>query len=408
VLRPTAVLDNPIGSYPYDLSWYDCWVRHQIESQPQELYTVLQEPAAEQGDVPIDTFTSMWREVCMQASAGDCSIDNIVTRLLNEQLIRMDDDEALGRARNLVFTIVGWQTMLYRPDMGSYPQGQLCIVDETDGHRGHAYMNLQQDQGASRSPLHEFLMGFGVLLPCRNFSALATDDDKKALATKNVVSPDSFNAHLLTSVGGFHIKWTDSLACHLEFDPDSNTLYLFRFPTFCAIHLFGEEKGWIKTTLSSCAAPPIAASYWATHEEVNDLLREILLSYRLLFAQNKASRNLFRSLSPFGDLPEGCEDGGLWELCGKEQSSFEAWQRDHDSYVLRRDFPVLRSRLAVLAQHFSNKRPRTWKELWNDKRDSSSWFTFWAVLIIGGMSILLAFVQVVLQIVQVSLQIKGS
>jgi len=44
--------------------------------------------------------------------------------------------------------------------------------------------------------------------------------------------------------------------------------------------------------------------------------------------------------------------------------------------------------------------------LWDDKRDSASWFTFWAVLIFGGIAIILAFVQVILQIVQVSLQIK--
>jgi hypothetical protein len=150
----------------------------------------------------------------------------------------------------------------------------------------------------------------------------------------------------------------------------------------------------------------MAASYWATHEDINDLLRETLLSYRLLFGQNKASRRLFRSLNPFGDLPERCKDRNLSELCGRKQSGFETQLPERDSYVLSKDFPILRSRLAVLAYHFSNKRPRTWKELWNDKRDSASWFTFWTVLIFGGIAIILAFVQVVLQIVQVSLQIK--
>jgi hypothetical protein len=141
---------------------------------------------------------------------------------------------------------------------------------------------------------------------------------------------------------------------------------------------------------------------------VNDLLRETLLSYRLLFGQDKASRRLFRSLNPFGDLPEGCEDRSLSELCSRKKSNFATWLHEHDSYVLSKDFPILGSKLAGLAHHFSNKRPRTWKELWNDKRDSASWFTFWAVLLIGGIGIILAFMQVLLQIVQISLEIKQS
>lgn len=408
VIKPTALLDDDsFKGYPYDVCWYDCWVRYQMESQPRDLYSVLQETGAEQSDIPMMAFTTIWHEVWVQASTSDSSIESIVTCLFDKKLAKTHDNtEALSHATNLVFAIIGWQTMLYKPDTGSCPRAQLAIADETDGHRGYAYMNLRQDQGASRKALYEFLMGFGVLLPCYNFNTLASDDDKRALVATKIVTPDSLNVHLLTSIGGIQIKWTDSLACHLEFDADSSTLHLFRFPTFCAINLLGQEKNQTKSTIHSCAAPPMAASYWATHEDINDLLRETLLSYRLLFGQNKASRRLFRSLNPFGDLPERCKDRSLSELCGRKQSGFETQLPERDSYVLSKDFPILRSRLAVLAYHFSNKRPRTWKELWNDKRDSASWFTFWTVLIFGGIAIILAFVQVVLQIVQVSLQIK--
>ncbi len=407
-IKPTALLDHDsFGSYPYDVCWYDCWVRYQMESQPRDLYSVLTETEAKQNDIPMMEFTTIWHEVWVQASMSDSSIDSIVTHLFEKKLAKIPDDtEALRHATHLVFAIIGWQTMLYKPDIGSCPRAQLAIADETDGHRGYAYMNLRQDQGASRKALYEFLMGFGVMLPRYNFNTLASDDDKQALVTIKTVTPDSLNVHLLTSIGGIQIKWTDSLACHLEFDTDSSTLYLFRFPSFCAINLLSQEKDQTKPTIHSCAAPPIVASYWATFEDINDLLRETLLSYRLLFGQNKASRRLFRSLSPFGDLPETCKDRSLAELCGRKQSNFGTQLPERDSYVLSKDFPVLQSRLAVLAHHFSRKRPRTWKELWNDKRDSASWFTFWAVLIIGGIGIILALVQVILQIVQVSLQIK--
>ncbi|EMD90821.1 hypothetical protein COCC4DRAFT_159196 [Bipolaris maydis ATCC 48331] len=406
-IKPTALLeDDSFESYPYDVSWYDCWVRYQMKSQPRDLYSVL-ETEAKRNDIPILAFATIWHEVWVQASKSDSSIDSIVTCLFDKKLANMHDDtESLSHATNLVFAIIGWQTMLYKPDTGSCPRAQLAIADETDGYRGYAYMNLRQDQGASGKALCEFLKGFGVLLPGYNFSTLASDDDKRALAATKILTPDLFNVHLLTNIGGIQIRWTDSLACHLEFDADSSMLYLFRFPTFCAINLLGQEKYQNKPTIHSCAAPPITASYWATYEDINDLLREILLSYRLLFGQNKASRRLFRSLTPFKDLPERCKDHSLSELCGRKQINFGTQLPERDSYILSKDFPILRSRLATLAYHFSNKRPRTWKELWNDKRNSASWFTFWAVLIFGGIGIILAFVQVVLQIVQVSLQIK--
>jgi type VI protein secretion system component VasF len=70
-------------------------------------------------------------------------------------------------------------------------------------------------------------------------------------------------------------------------------------------------------------------------------------------------------------------------------------------YNLARDFPILRSRLAVLLQHLAQTKPRTWRELWQDKRDSSAWLTFWAVIIIGAAGLVLGLLQVVLQAVQV-------
>ncbi|CAN9238940.1 unnamed protein product, partial [Alternaria alternata] len=44
VIKPTALLDDDsFKGYPYDVCWYDCWVRYQMESQPRDLYSVLQE-----------------------------------------------------------------------------------------------------------------------------------------------------------------------------------------------------------------------------------------------------------------------------------------------------------------------------------------------------------------------------
>lgn len=69
---------------------------------------------------------------------------------------------------------------------------------------------------------------------------------------------------------------------------------------------------------------------------------------------------------------------------------------ERETYDLARDFPIFRSRLAVILQHFSVKKPRTWKDLWKDKRDPAQWLTFWAILTIGGLGVSLALVQTIL------------
>ncbi len=141
---------------------------------------------------------------------------------------------------------------------------------------------------------------------------------------------------------------------------------------------------------------------WASESDISGLLNEILLSYRLLFGQDKEARKLFRSLKPFEDLPKEAHDPLLASLCGRK--SFDAFElgEQHMTYRVAHDFPMLRCRLASLKMQLSVSKPRGWGELWRDRRDSAHWFTFWAVIIIGGAGLLLSFLQVVLQIVQVA------
>jgi hypothetical protein len=230
--------------------------------------------------------------------------------------------------------------------------------------------------------------------------------DKNALREIKTAAAESFNAHLLTCIGGVTITWIDCLACHMEYDVSSNTLYLFRYPSFCLANIPEKPDCSPITAIHACAAPYPTGAPWAGRDEVSQLLQEIVLSYRLLFGQNKASRHYFRSIKPFSGIPQEGRDEVLTSLCGQKRLQVGFNIHDREIYDLSSDFPVLKSRIAVLLRHLSTKRPRTWRELWRDKRDSASWFTFWAVLFFGGIGIILAFMQVILQILQVALQMK--
>lgn len=389
------------------MHWYNFWVREQLASVPKDLLSAITAQSSESDQHWFDQFSGLWEEVskCMQTEKSPC-IDSLISRLINAGTIRSDNtSDALHRARNLVFAIIGCQTMLYKVDFGSSHPSRLAIVDELDGFRCHSHMVLKQNHSACRRPMPEFLMGFGVLLPPLNFCAHDTEEDKKNFQDLKSIAPAFFNAFLLSSIGHVEIKWTDSLACHMELDSIANILYLFRFPSFCIASILIDDTGKPhKSGIHACAAPETGSRQWATSAEVTQMLHETLLSYRLLFGQAKTARRLFRKLEPFEGIPVQGRDEVLTQLCSRKRCSAISQCQERDIYNLARDFPILRSRLSILTRHLSLRKPRSWRELWQDKRDSAQWFTFWAVLVIGGLGIMLAFMQVILQIVQIAIQ----
>ena len=357
----------------------------------------------------------VWPALAKSLGNGlNASIDDIHTKLMSQGLLEQSTSpKSTHCAKSLLFTIIGWQTMLFRGDCGSCPSTSFAIADETEGYRGHAHVQLRQHSNSSRDVLYKCLLGFGILLPPPNYDLSDNSEHKHAFTTLIDIESEQLNASLLLHVGRFSIKWTDCLACHLELDVASSAIYVFKYPSFCVAskeishqhHLTAtSEKPARQGPLYACAQSANGTAVWAKPADVTSLLEETLLSYRLLFGQNKHSRRLFRDLSPFALDPAQSEDELLHELCARKQCRFLLPRADRKVWSLKHDFPVLRSRLSALAFEMSTRRPRTWLELWRDKRDSAQWATFWAVIVFGAISLFLSLIQVVLQAVQVALQ----
>lgn len=149
---------------------------------------------------------------------------------------------------------------------------------------------------------------------------------------------------------------------------------------------------------------PILPSRVRRTSKHNFSLSISLILHRMLFAQDKQARKLYRRLDPFAGIPLDGRDHLLSSLCGRKTFHTPVLSRDQDSYDLQCQFPILRSRIAALHRLLSTSKPRGWRELWRDKRDSAGWFTFWIVLIFGGVAILLSALQVLLQILQMAMK----
>lgn len=149
------------------------------------------------------------------------------------------------------------------------------------------------------------------------------------------------------------------------------------------------------------------------------LEQEILLSYRLLFGQSSRSQALARSaMLELVEKDKLVFDELLHTLCGSKtkvdklpHEIWPVWCRDAESdqllesdvYSARTDFPRLGYRLIQLQRFSLRQRPSRLTDLWRDRRNPLQWYTFWAVLWVGGAAIVLAVVQMALQAAQLVL-----
>jgi hypothetical protein len=134
---------------------------------------------------------------------------------------------------------------------------------------------------------------------------------------------------------------------------------------------------------------------------------EVLCTYRLLFGQHPRARYLYRRAdSTKSALSITGTDPLLRELCGSSHNKsrlFDCINAFPAKIVhsARSDFPYLGRRLVKLHQYVINQNPSDLTALWYDRRDLNRFYTFWAVVLVGGISLFLSFVQVLLSAVQV-------
>jgi hypothetical protein len=220
--------------------------------------------------------------------------------------------------------------------------------------------------------------------------------------------------HSLHQVLNVKVEWVDVLNQHLEFDHRNAVLRIFRFPSMCRL-MYRDVEGTLLNQLfheneeEHDERPP---SRYAHAADMQDFLVEVLLSYRLIFGRNRRSRSRIRRLleSEKANWQLQCRYDPLLEvLCtepddsGPIQELYQALDaKRFDDYISVDEFPFLARRLFDLQRFSMAQNPHSWRRLWVDRRNVATWFTIWAVVIIGGSTLLIQILQMVFQIYQPS------
>jgi hypothetical protein len=136
---------------------------------------------------------------------------------------------------------------------------------------------------------------------------------------------------------------------------------------------------------------------------------EVICSYRLIFGQHALARHAFKGLEATAAHRPMDVDPLLKELCSTTHCHetlsnilSDAPPRAKPVYSARSDFPFLGERILQLQDFIEMQDPSDLMTLWFDRRDVLRFYTFWAVVFVGGLSILLSVIQTVLTGVQIS------
>ncbi|KAI0384928.1 hypothetical protein F5Y04DRAFT_292512 [Hypomontagnella monticulosa] len=254
----------------------------------------------------------------------------------------------------------------------------------------------------------------------------------------------SLNYFTLSTIGGIEIQWVDTITAHLAFDLQKRTLSIFRFPSFCIANVFRHSDIKALECVTTGLLPPHRCPDSAAKPGTIHL--EILSSYRLLFGQSSRLGKLVDELHehysrslPGNGPPTNQDLGdadfsavfardvdpflkaytlpisqsryfGLTKLAALPKNIFPSSDpergiriRNPETHSASRNFPVYGPRLCQIQEFITSQRPNKVTGLWYDRRNLLQWYTFWAVLWIGGLGILLSLSQLVVGIVQVYL-----
>ncbi|CAG8903745.1 unnamed protein product [Penicillium egyptiacum] len=95
----------------------------------------------------------------------------------------------------------------------------------------------------------------------------------------------------------------------------------------------------------------------ANEEELTQFLQEVLLSYRLLFAQSAPSKKLFRQIYWMSNFQSHPTDSLLFQLCTQKRigQNLTMLPADKPLYFAARDFPVLYDRIELMANDIKDE-----------------------------------------------------
>ncbi|KAF4551559.1 Hypothetical protein D9617_13g100600 [Elsinoe fawcettii] len=319
-----------------------------------------------------------------------------------------------------LFAAILWSTMALKPAawLKTDPGGASPPMRRRDD-AGHTL-----EANSISRPLPVIFRQLRNLTASRHWHYLIgnSEQDRDSSSTLYLSNLNYATLHGMCNIS---ISWVDEISLHLAFEPANRQLSVFRFPSFCALSTYTDDS------TSPLITKSLEALYSRNTDEADGVSfdraqphREILMSYRLLFGQSRSARKLVTaSLAQLFKKDPDTYDTLLDVLCtDKFGPSLKAlggtiWPatcrdpekqilQEHSAYGIHDDFPMFGQRLDKLQMLCKRQQPNRLLDLWQDRRNPLQWYTFWIVTIVGGLTILLTILQLLISIAQLIVAIQ--
>lgn len=160
----------------------------------------------------------------------DSSIDQLIEVLVQDSVLlktpanQYPDNEA----RHVIFCLLGWLTLLYRPALPTKGVDGLSI----DSQSFPFFAGDTQPITQCSRPFLEVVQVFRSLGKLLDETSSPQSEHCQSSIT---LRPSNFDAAILTTIGELTICWTDAIGSHLEIDIINQKLFVFRIPSFLRI-----------------------------------------------------------------------------------------------------------------------------------------------------------------------------
>ncbi|KAL2671553.1 hypothetical protein Neosp_014143 [[Neocosmospora] mangrovei] len=314
------------------------------------------------------------------------------------------------RASQLIFILFGTLTMLYtprtEPSTGKLQMRQMSGLDLQRRSTTTWHIDSQDFSTFGEDISFDDLLS---QYSRSHYGPVPRPSVQDPTHEPNLLRSEDLSFYTLAQLLSVRISWTTSICEHLEFNPRSKQLKIFRFPSYCVLLCLLEPN---KTYLDSLFRKLLE------NDEIEsaDYFREVLSTYRLIFGQHKDARTLIKTFcsqgrifgikNPFKDehvsaLLKETPDPLLEELCFKDSRHVPVFAELEmvdlkNIYNLDSDFPYFSERLKILQSFVQNQCPQDWQVLWRDRRDVAKFWTIWAVMLFGIPTLILSVIQTVL------------
>lgn len=379
------------------------------------------------------TLLTELHDVARELPDQDSPTIDGLAKLLSAKRGHPLQDSNIGDARQSALAMIGCLTMLF--NWCSPPAINQLKVEALRSQE--LTLKPQPSIPGAQRTIGKLLGSYGHLL-------MNTEHSENG-----VLHTSRLNYFTLRGIGRTKLKLVDHISSHLTFNQYTRELSVFAYPEYCAMRcslVFQasalDRYAYPKETrrsraLSALTKHRLVADYY--DQDSLDIIKlihqEVLLSYWLIFGSTSRARaamrhdylskprlkwrgnkaflskligptsrtmtigslaNVFAShrQQPTGALPQE-----YWPQAVISDGQFTEQQTYSASEF--GDFKIFGSRLLRLQEHCSQQNPTDVWDMWRDRRDRQSWITFWAVIIIGGASIIISFIQMILTAVQV-------